>query len=112
MSLLYTLRPKLKSLFRQKHVPNKGFSSTTSDHSNTDDAIYLWNPGIGKFKRLPDSFLSKYFSSDQEVWVSTGFAYQSKANDYKVEKLWSTPVVAEAYTLIGLNLTEIQCCGL
>ena len=54
---------------------------------------------VRKFKRLPDSYLSNYFSSDQEIWVSTGFAYQSKTNDYKVVKLWSTLVVVEVYTL-------------
>ena len=54
---------------------------------------------LRKFKRLPDSYLINYFSSDQENWVSTEFAYQSKTNDYKVVKLWSTPVVAEVYTL-------------
>ncbi|KAM3685345.1 hypothetical protein ACJW31_11G111000 [Castanea mollissima] len=70
-----------------------------SNCSNTDDAVYLWDPSIRNFERLPDSFLSNCFSINQEVWVSTGFAYQSKTNDYKVVKLWSTPVVAEVYTL-------------
>ena len=45
------------------------------------DAIYLWNPSIRKYKRLPD------FSLTQYQWVSTGFAYQSEANDYKVVKI-------------------------
>uniref|UniRef100_A0A7N2LH99 F-box associated beta-propeller type 3 domain-containing protein n=2 Tax=Quercus lobata TaxID=97700 RepID=A0A7N2LH99_QUELO len=62
--------------------------------SATSDAIYLWNPRIRKFKRLPDSC-----SSSKAFWFSTGFSYQSKTNDYKVVKLWGTPVVAEVYTL-------------
>ena len=69
------------------------------NRSTTSDSIYLWNPSIRKFKRLPDSCLSQHFSNGQDDWVSTGFACQSKTNDYKVVKLWSTPVVAEVYTL-------------
>ncbi|KAL4616215.1 hypothetical protein ACB092_07G182400 [Castanea dentata] len=44
-------------------------------------AIYLWNPSIRKLKRLPD------FSPNQHEWFSTGFAYQSNTNDYKVVKI-------------------------
>nr|XP_023918080.1 F-box/kelch-repeat protein At3g23880-like [Quercus suber] len=44
-------------------------------------AIYLWNPSIRKFKRLP------YFSSRRFFWIFTGFAYQSETNDYKVVKI-------------------------
>ena len=62
--------------------------------STTSDAIYLWNPSIRKFKRLPDSC-----SNGKGLWLSTGFGYQSKTNDYKVVKLRGTPVVAEVYTL-------------
>ena len=61
-----------------------------------------------KFKRLPDSYLSDYFSSDQKNCVSTGFAYQSKTNDYKVVKLWCTPVVAEAYTLCSDSWRKVE----
>ena len=39
------------------------------------DAIYLWNPSIRKYKRLPDFSLTQYH------WVSPGFAYQFEAND-------------------------------
>ncbi|KAL4616211.1 hypothetical protein ACB092_07G182100 [Castanea dentata] len=42
--------------------------------------IYLWNPSIRKLQRLPG------FSPTQYHWVSTGFAYQSNTNDYKVVK--------------------------
>ena len=63
---------------------------------------------LRKFKTLPDSYLSNYFSSDQEVWVFTGFAYQSKAIDYNVVKLWSTPVVADVYTLSSDSLRKVE----
>ncbi|KAL4616262.1 hypothetical protein ACB092_07G185900 [Castanea dentata] len=43
--------------------------------------IHLWNPSIRKFKRLPDSSLPQYYC------ISTGFAYDSKTNDYKVVKI-------------------------
>ena len=61
-----------------------------------------------RFKRLPDSSLSQDFSSDQDFWVSTGFAYQSKTNDYKVVKLWGTPVVAEVYTLSSDSWRKVE----
>ena len=80
----------------RKHVPNK-FSSTTPDRSNTNDAIYIC--GTPLLENLRDCLIRFKATCDQEVWVSTGFAYQSKTNDYKVVKLWSTPVVAEVYTL-------------
>ena len=61
-----------------------------------------------RFKRLPDSSLSQDFSSDQDFWVSTGFAYQSKTNDYKVVKLWTTPVVAEVYSLSSDSWRSVE----
>nr|XP_023888156.1 F-box/kelch-repeat protein At3g06240-like [Quercus suber] len=71
--------------------------------STTSDAIYLWNPSIRKFKRLPDSC-----SSGKRFWFSTGFAYESKTNDYKVVKLWGTPVVAEVYTLSSDSWRKVE----
>nr|XP_023918078.1 uncharacterized protein LOC112029625 [Quercus suber] len=56
-------------------VAQYGWSSTIAH------AIYLWNPSIRKFKRLPDFSLTRF------IWVSTGFAYQSETNDYKVVKI-------------------------
>ncbi|XP_050260076.1 F-box/kelch-repeat protein At3g06240-like [Quercus robur] len=56
-------------------VAQYGCSSTIAH------AIYLWNPSIRKFKRLPDFSLTRF------IWISTGFAYQSETNDYKVVKI-------------------------
>ncbi|XP_023888146.2 F-box/kelch-repeat protein At3g06240-like [Quercus suber] len=67
------------------------------------DAIYLWNPSIRKFKRLPDSC-----SSRKAFWLSPGLGYQSKTNDYKVVKLWGTPVVAEVYTLSSDSWRKVE----
>ena len=69
--------------------------------STIAEVIYLWNPSIRKFKRLPDTCLSQYDS------VATGFAYQCENNDYKVVKISSLrahnrpedEVEAEVYTL-------------
>ncbi|XP_075674153.1 F-box/kelch-repeat protein At3g06240-like [Castanea sativa] len=80
-------------------------------------AIYLWNPSIRKLKRLPD------FSPNQHEWFSTGFAYQSNTNDYKVVKISQmsipednvieTEAEAEVYTLssnswrrVGISLAN------
>lgn len=43
------------------------------------DVIYLYNPVLRKFKKLPDSSFRKRYD-----WVAAGFGYQSKTNDYKV----------------------------
>ena len=66
----------------------------------SDYAIYLWNPSIRKFKRLPDSSLGKLDS------VALGFAYHSENNDYKVLRISSNraagqpiPAKIEVYTL-------------
>ncbi|XP_023926063.1 F-box/kelch-repeat protein At3g23880-like [Quercus suber] len=66
----------------------------------TDKVIYLWNPSIRKFKRLPDSCLGKL------DFVKFGFAYHSENNDYKVLRILSYPMVRppipdkiEVYTL-------------
>ncbi|XP_050281187.1 F-box protein CPR1-like [Quercus robur] len=60
------------------------------------NVIYLWNPSVRKFKKLPDPCLvnSKY--------VKMGFAYHSENNDYKVVRISSppsSPQVVEVYTL-------------
>nr|XP_023926064.1 F-box/kelch-repeat protein At3g06240-like [Quercus suber] len=66
----------------------------------SDYVIYLWNPSIRKFKKLPDSCLRKL------DFVIVGFAYHSEKNDYKVLRISSYPAARqpipdkiEAYTL-------------
>ncbi|KAL4616219.1 hypothetical protein ACB092_07G182700 [Castanea dentata] len=71
--------------------------------STNVDPIYLWNPSIRKFKRLPSYYLTHFHR------VSTGFAYHSETNDYKVVNIYQVPapnfhgveveVEAEVYTL-------------
>nr|XP_023926029.1 F-box protein CPR1-like [Quercus suber] len=53
----------------------------------SDYVIYLWNPSIRKFKRLPDSCLGKL------GFVKLGFAYHSENNDCKVLRISSYPTV-------------------
>ncbi|XP_075673431.1 F-box/kelch-repeat protein At3g06240-like [Castanea sativa] len=84
-------------------------------HPTITGAIYLWNPSIRKLKRLPD------FSPTQHDWLSTGFAYQSNTNDYKVVKISQMNIPdndvieteAEVYTLssnswrrVGISLAN------
>nr|XP_023882182.1 F-box/kelch-repeat protein At3g23880-like isoform X2 [Quercus suber] len=85
-------------------------------YSATDPAhIYLWNPSIRKVKRLPD------FSLDHSRRVSSGFAYQSETNDYKVVNIYQMPasnhhgheLEAAVYTLssnswrrVGISVTN------
>ena len=53
--------------------------------SISKDFIYLRNPSIKKFKRLPDSCLG------QLDFVTLGFAYHPENNDYKVLRISSYP---------------------
>ena len=43
--------------------------------------VYLWNPSIRKFKKLPDTCLTHLFN------VSLGFGFDSQNNDYKVVRI-------------------------
>ena len=52
---------------------------------------------------MPDSC-----SNGQDFGFSTGFGYQSKTNDYKVVKLWGTPVVAEVYALSSDSWRKVE----
>ena len=90
----------------------------------SDYVIYLWNPSIRKFKRLPDSCFGKL------GLVTLGFAYHSEKNDYKVLRISSYPMVTppmpdkiEVYTLssdswrrVGMSLRanamEFNYCSL
>ncbi|XP_050253476.1 F-box/kelch-repeat protein At3g23880-like isoform X3 [Quercus robur] len=48
--------------------------------SNPKD-VYLWNPSIRKFKRLPNTCLTQLSN------VALGFGYDSQNNDYKVVRI-------------------------
>ena len=50
-----------------------------------DNVIYLWNPSIRKFKRLPDSYMERLAC----YGLRLGFVYDSENNDYKVVKISS-----------------------
>ncbi|KAL4595688.1 hypothetical protein ACB092_12G109200 [Castanea dentata] len=53
-----------------------------SDYTSSEfKDVYLWNPSIRKFKRLPDTCLSKLFN------VSLGFGFDSQNNNYKVVRI-------------------------
>ncbi|XP_075645397.1 F-box/kelch-repeat protein At3g06240-like [Castanea sativa] len=61
--------------------------------------VFLWNPSIRKFKKLPDTCLS------QLHLAKLGFAHHSQKNDYKVVRISRPftepmpPPEAEVYTL-------------
>ncbi|KAK4592965.1 hypothetical protein RGQ29_017200 [Quercus rubra] len=68
--------------------------------ATTTNVIYLWNPSVRKFKRLPDPCLGNLGI------VTLGFAYHSENNDYKVLRVlchpWMRPPIPdeiEVYTL-------------
>ncbi|XP_050253453.1 F-box/kelch-repeat protein At3g23880-like isoform X1 [Quercus robur] len=61
--------------------------------------VYLWNPSIRKFKRLPNTCLTQLSN------VALGFGYDSQNNDYKVVRFsWTIakpkpPPEVEVYSL-------------
>ncbi|KAL4599531.1 hypothetical protein ACB092_11G133300 [Castanea dentata] len=77
--------------------------------SNSYKFIYLWNPSIRKFKKLPHTCLGQLNN------VNIGFAYHSENNDYKVVRISYSPLSIleiEVYTLsldswrrVGFDLT-------
>ncbi|XP_030963965.1 F-box/kelch-repeat protein At3g06240-like [Quercus lobata] len=76
-------------------------STTTSGN-----VIYLWNPSIRKFKRLPKPCLGQLDS------VTLGFAYHSENNDYKVVRISIShsvpPSEIEVYTLSSDSWRRIE----
>nr|XP_023884580.1 F-box/kelch-repeat protein At3g23880-like [Quercus suber] len=80
--------------------------------SKSED-VYLWNPSIRKFKRLPNTCLTQLSK------VALGFGYDSQNNDYKVVRFsWTIsgkpkpPPKVEVYSLssdswrrIGLGIS-------
>ncbi|KAM4071905.1 hypothetical protein ACJW30_11G093700 [Castanea mollissima] len=77
--------------------------------ANSDNVVYLWNPSIRKFKRLPDTLLVRL------VNVTLGFAYHPENNDYKVVRISSTPFGApvsyheiEVYTLSSDSWRRVE----
>nr|XP_023920935.1 F-box/kelch-repeat protein At3g06240-like [Quercus suber] len=66
------------------------------------EIIFLWNPSIRKFKRLPNSCLSQI-----QYAFATGFSYQSHTRDYKVIKIFSLSV-AEVYTLSSDSWRRVE----
>ena len=73
--------------------------------STGDNDIYLWNPSIRKFKKLPHTCLGKV------SFVTLGFAYHSENNDYKVVRIsyrsLSTPKI-EVYTLSSDSWRRVE----
>ncbi|KAL4599514.1 hypothetical protein ACB092_11G132800 [Castanea dentata] len=80
----------------------------------SDNAIYLWNPSIKKFKRLPDTCLRS------KMPAILGFAYHSENDDYKVVRIShlsrDLPTI-EVYTLssdswkkVGILSTKANFC--
>ncbi|XP_030964100.1 F-box protein At3g07870-like [Quercus lobata] len=64
------------------------------------NVIYLWNPSIIKFKKLPPTCLGKLEN------VTLGFAYHSENNDYKVTKeLEVYTLSSDSWRRVGVELT-------
>ncbi|XP_030964101.1 F-box/kelch-repeat protein At3g23880-like [Quercus lobata] len=80
-------------------LANYGSSTCAND-------IYLWNPSIRKFKKLPHTCLR------QLRFVKLGFAYHSQNNDYKVVRIsFSSFFLALALPLslpLPLPLPEVE----
>ncbi|XP_030936239.1 F-box protein At4g22390-like [Quercus lobata] len=70
--------------------------------------VYLWNPSIRKFKRLPDTCLTQLRT------VRLGFGYDSQNNDYKVVRIsWTCakpmpPPEVEVYSLSSASWKRVE----
>ncbi|XP_050253468.1 F-box/kelch-repeat protein At3g23880-like isoform X7 [Quercus robur] len=67
--------------------------------------VYLWNPSIRKFKRLPNTCLTLLCN------VALGFGYDSQNNDYKIVRFSSTiakPPEVEVYSLSSDSWKRIE----
>ncbi|KAF3956130.1 hypothetical protein CMV_018720 [Castanea mollissima] len=71
--------------------------------------VYLWNPSIRKFKRLPNTCLTRLSYN-----VVLGFGYDSLNNDYKVVRLswtctkWVPPPEVEVYSLSSDSWKRVE----
>ena len=83
-----------------------GMFLSADDDSDHGHVVYLWNPSIRKYKKLPPShFIHTFGPSD--YCFTFGLAYHYQNNDYKILKLiyeYSPgekvpPAEAEVYTL-------------
>uniref|UniRef100_A0A7N2MIM2 F-box associated beta-propeller type 3 domain-containing protein n=1 Tax=Quercus lobata TaxID=97700 RepID=A0A7N2MIM2_QUELO len=81
------------------------FSDFVTSKSND---VYLWNPSIRKFKRLPNTCLTRLSN------VELGFVYDSQNNDYKVVRFswnritWIPPPEIEVYSLSSDSWKRIE----
>ena len=83
------------------------FSDFVTSMSND---VYLWNPSIRKFKRLPNTCLNQ----TQVLNVAHGFGYDSLNNDYKVVRFswtrtkWMPPPEVEVYSLSSDSWKSVE----
>ena len=74
--------------------------------ADSNNVIYLWNPSVRKFKKLPHTCLENLNN------VTLGFAYCSKNNDYKVVRTsrstFLSPSEIEMYTLSSDSWRRIE----
>ena len=77
--------------------------------ANSANVVYLWNPSIRIFKRLPDTCLGRLKD------VTLGFAYHPENNDYKVVRISCLSLFTheiEVYTLSSDSWRSVGTTGL
>ncbi|KAL4599542.1 hypothetical protein ACB092_11G133900 [Castanea dentata] len=74
--------------------------------ADSNNVIYLWNPSVRKFKKLPHTCLENLNH------VTLGFAYCSENNDYKVVRTsrstFLSPSEIEMYTLSSDSWRRVE----
>ena len=87
-----------------------GILCFTDFMTSKSNDVYLWNPSIRKFKRLPNTCLTQL----SNVAVALGFGYDSQNNDYKVVRFpWTIgepklPPEVEVYSLSSDSWKRIE----
>ena len=68
-----------------------------SDYSLKTDRIFLWNPCVGKYLRLPSPNVT--YATHGVFKGSLGFGFDPETNDYKVVRVVSFPITPNLPTL-------------
>nr|XP_023885753.1 F-box protein At3g07870-like [Quercus suber] len=68
-----------------------------SDYSLKSDRIFLWNPCVGKYLRLPSPNVT--YTTHGVFKGSLGFGFDLKTNDYKVVRVVRFPITPNLPTL-------------
>ena len=98
------------------HVQMVGFCNgifcfyTFEGYNHRDHIIYLWNPSIRKFKKLPATCLTDPLFNVPFRIHAVGLAYHSQNNDFKILRIvsYNKPFCQESYVFNSKSIGQKQ----